>query len=234
MGQTARALVVDGSPLLREGLVLAVRRAIPGTEIDAAGSVAEAAAILRRRTGYRLAVIDPALPDARGLAALMILQRHLEHVPIAVFSADAGRDFADGARALGMAACLSTALSMDETVAALRRVAEGETIFPPAIAPPARIAAARLALDSLSDAQLRVVLALADGRSNKQIAIDLGVAEATIKSHFSAAFRKLGVYNRAQALIAIQPLVGEAAEPPPPAAYPTAAQGADGSRDKPE
>ena len=85
---------------------------------------------------------------------------------------------------------------------------DGATVFPdPEIAPRQRGQAIRCSLQKLSQAQFRVLLALSDGRSNKQIAGDLGVTEATIKAHLSATFRKLGVQNRAQALIAMQPLL---------------------------
>jgi DNA-binding NarL/FixJ family response regulator len=70
------------------------------------------------------------------------------------------------------------------------------------------IEAARARIADLSPAQHGVLLALADGQSNKEIARDLGVTEATIKAHLTAIFRKLKVANRAQALLAIQPLIG--------------------------
>ena len=63
---------------------------------------------------------------------------------------------------------------------------------------------------TLSPAQRGVLIALADGRSNKQLARDLDVTEATIKAHMTAIFRKLGVMNRAQAMLAVQPLLGAA------------------------
>jgi DNA-binding NarL/FixJ family response regulator len=68
----------------------------------------------------------------------------------------------------------------------------------------------RARLASLSNAQRAVLVALADGRANKQIARDLGVTEATVKAHLTAIFRKLGVANRAQALLAARPLIGRA------------------------
>jgi DNA-binding NarL/FixJ family response regulator len=58
----------------------------------------------------------------------------------------------------------------------------------------------------LSVAQIRVLRAIADGRLNKQIAHDLGIAEATVKSHLQTIFRKLGVPNRMQAVIALNSL----------------------------
>lgn len=68
-------------------------------------------------------------------------------------------------------------------------------------------AAARVG--ALSVAQLRVLRAIADGRQNKQIAFDLQLAEPTFKSHLGAIFRKLGVSNRTQAVLALRALEPE-------------------------
>ena len=54
---------------------------------------------------------------------------------------------------------------------------------------------------SLSPAQARILTYLRRGLLNKQIAFELGVTEATVKAHMTAAFKKLGFFNRTQALI---------------------------------
>lgn len=59
---------------------------------------------------------------------------------------------------------------------------------------------------TLTPAQLKILIGLQQGRLNKQIAYDLGVTEATIKAHLTGVFRKLGVQNRTQAVIAAQAL----------------------------
>ena len=59
---------------------------------------------------------------------------------------------------------------------------------------------------SLTPAQLKVLIAVLGGRLNKQIAFDLGVSEATVKAHMTVVFRKLGVHNRTQAVIAARAL----------------------------
>lgn len=50
-----------------------------------------------------------------------------------------------------------------------------------------------------------------DGRANKQIAYDLSISEATVKAHLTTIFRRLGVTNRMQAMLLLQPLFGKAA-----------------------
>jgi DNA-binding NarL/FixJ family response regulator len=60
--------------------------------------------------------------------------------------------------------------------------------------------------EELTPTQLRVLEGVNSGRLNKQIAFDLGIAEATVKAHMTALMRKLNVQNRTQAAIAAQAL----------------------------
>ena len=64
------------------------------------------------------------------------------------------------------------------------------------------------ALDALSAAQLRVLVALADGQRSAGIAERLGVTEATVKAHLTAIYKGLGVRNRTQAVLAARQAVG--------------------------
>ena len=63
------------------------------------------------------------------------------------------------------------------------------------------------AFDELTPTQLKVLEGVNSGLLNKQIAFDLGIAEATVKAHMTALMRKLNVHNRTQAAIAAQALV---------------------------
>ena len=63
------------------------------------------------------------------------------------------------------------------------------------------------AFDELTPTQLKVLEGVNSGLLNKQIAFDLGIAEATVKAHMTALMRKLNVHNRTQAAIAGQALV---------------------------
>ncbi len=69
------------------------------------------------------------------------------------------------------------------------------------------LTAMRKRLEGLTSTQLKVLLNIADGRLNKQVAADFNVSEAAIKAHMTAIFRKLGVHNRTQAMLALQPLL---------------------------
>jgi DNA-binding NarL/FixJ family response regulator len=206
----SRLLLADDHPLIREGLALAARVAMPELIIDSVGSIAEAEAMIARHRGYRLALLDLMLPDARGFSGFLRLQHALGEVPIVIVSARQQPELIEAARALGAAGYLSKAQPLDETLGSLRTILSGKTVFPPMSGKMSSdVSDARARIADLSGAQLRVLMALADGRLNKQIAGDLGVTEATIKAHLTAIFRKLGVNNRTQAILAMQPLLAE-------------------------
>lgn len=206
-----RVLVADDHPLTLEGMSLAARAAMPGINVTSVGTIAEAAAALRERQVFRMILLDYQLPDAHGFSGFLALQHVMPNVPIVVVTALEEPSLVEAAKALGAAGFVYKSLPLDEIAARLRLVAAGRTTFPADTVASSTIAAARARIADLSRAQHMVLIALADGRSNKEIARDLDVTEATIKAHLTAIFRKLGVSNRSQALLAVQPLFQHAA-----------------------
>jgi DNA-binding NarL/FixJ family response regulator len=209
-----RLLLVDDHPLIREGLALAVRVAAPHLTIDSVGTIAEAEAAIAQHRGYRLALLDLGLPDARGFSGFLRIQHALGDVPIVIVSAQQQQTLIEAAQALGAAGYLSKAQPLDETLALLKAALAGKTVFPPCGTGGHAEATARQRISGLSGAQFRVLMALGDGRTSHQIAYELGVTEATVKAHLTAIFRKLGVTNRTQAILAMQPLLADRIDEP--------------------
>lgn len=211
MRASNRILIADDHPLTREGLSLAARSAVAGSTAHGVGTIAEGAALLEAWKSCRMILLDFMLPDAHGYAGLLTLQSIVPRTPIVVISAREDATIVDAAKALGAAGYLFKSRPLDEIATSLREIDDGRTIFPASAAPEPGVAAARQRIADLSRAQHAVLMALADGRSNKQIAYDLSVTEATVKAHLTAIFRKLGVTNRSQALLAVQPLLSAGA-----------------------
>lgn len=203
-----RVLIADDHPLAREGLALAVRSALPGVTVTSAGTIAEASRAIEISPPDRMILLDLMLPDARGYSGLMLIQHLVPKVPTVIVSAREDRSLVEAARAIGAAGFLYKSLPLDVLAARLREVDAGGTVFPPETAISRNATDMRDRIAELSPAQRVVLLALADGRSNKAIAYDLDITEATVKAHLTAIFKKLGVTNRAQALIAMQPIFG--------------------------
>jgi DNA-binding NarL/FixJ family response regulator len=179
---------------------------MPGISVVAAGSAKEALEAVRR-SEWRMILLDLELPDAHGLAAILTLQAHAPGTKIVVVSAIEKPSSIEAARAPGAAGYLFKSLPLDSLASRLKDVDVGAAAFPPIDAAPA-FSDLKARIDTLSPAQRVVFLALVDGRSNKEIARELNVSDATIKAHLTAVFRKLGVANRGQAMLAVQPLAG--------------------------
>ncbi|CAN5177997.1 response regulator transcription factor [soil metagenome] len=201
-----RILIADDHPLVREGLVMAIRARHPAIVTDCVESVAAAESMARQHRGYRLMLLDYRLPDADGFSGLFRMQHALGAVPIALISAHDEPYIVNAARAVGAAGFLSKSQPLDLLVQSIDGLLNGASIFPASIGIDSDMAALQARLKSLSGAQMRVLAALAKGHLNKQIAGDLGLSEATVKAHLTAIFRKLKVTNRVQALIAVRPL----------------------------
>ena len=204
---SGRILIADDHPLIGDALRLAIHARHPDTRVDVVSSVAAAEAACRDTQGLRLVLLDYRLPDSDGYSGFFRLQYLLGDVPIAIISGFGDAQIVEAARVLGAQGFLSKTQPLDRLADMVDRMLAGERVFPPQTEGVHEIEAARTRLETLSAAQRRVLLALARGHLNKQIAQELDVSEATIKAHLTAIFRKLGVLNRTQAVLSIQPLL---------------------------
>lgn len=201
-----KVLLADRHPATRDGLVPAVRYALPAASIIGVGSLEAAEAALGNTSQFAMALLDPHLPDAQGLTSLLRIQYKMPRSPIVLLLNDGERALVGTARAMGAAGAVSKAAAVDKIAEDLRAIVMGRSVFPPHSIPTSAISI-RERLARLSDAQRRVLFALTDGRANKAIAYDLKITEATVKAHLTAIFRQLGVTNRVEAMLALQPLL---------------------------
>lgn len=202
-------LIVDDHPLVGEAFELAIQGGYAHYDVGRVTSAAEAEAYARKHADrIKLVLLDLMLPDTTGFTAVLRMQQLLPDRPIAIVSARADAHSVAMARSFGVAGYLSKTMAFADMLIAIGPLLRGEKIFP-ADAPTASPASMDFhrKLAALSAAQLRVLTAVADGRLNKQIANDMGLTEGTVKQHMSAIFRKLGVNNRSQAILAVQPFL---------------------------
>jgi DNA-binding NarL/FixJ family response regulator len=127
-------------------------------------------------------------------------------IVVTTFDSD---DYVFGALRAGAAGFLLKDASPETLLAAIRTVADGQGLIAPQVtrrliarfAATAPDPARRHELDTLSEREREVLLEVAHGRSNGQIARLLFIEEATVKSHVSSILLKLGLYSRVQAVI---------------------------------
>jgi len=204
-----RILVADDHPLFRDALKLAVCRVSPDCELVEACNVEEALQHLEKTPNLSLVLLDLKMPDCAGVEGLVAIRARFPLAPVAIVSACEDRQQIRKALALGASGYIPKSASMDVLAAALEAILNGEIWTP--LGDELEVDTSLERLSALTPAQLRILMDLQRGRLNKQIAFDIGVTEATVKSHLTAIFRKLGVVNRTQAVLAVQSLMDGAA-----------------------
>jgi DNA-binding NarL/FixJ family response regulator len=203
-----RIVIADDHPLFRAALGSALTRAAPDADLHETASLSGAREAL---TGgpVDLLLLDLKLSDSEGFAGLAEIRSDFPAVPVAVVSASEDGATVRRALAFGAAGFIPKSATLNEMVEALTAILAGDGWSPP-VDDADEDAPMEARIASLTPSQLKILIGLQQGRLNKQIAFDLGVTEATIKAHLTSVFRKLGVHNRTQAVIAAQSLSLEA------------------------
>ncbi len=202
---TSTVLIADDHPLFRQALALALSTAVPGARVIEAGTLAAAAKASAETADLALITLDLKMPGAVGYSGIALLHAERPGVPILVVSAADHANVAEEARAFGAVGFLRKDAELAQIEAALRAAIAPEQDTPPA-EPDTAVERVRGTVAGLTPTQLKVLLAVLEGKLNKQIAYDLGMSEATVKAHMTAIMRKLDVQNRTQAALAARSL----------------------------
>jgi DNA-binding NarL/FixJ family response regulator len=209
------ALIIDDHTLFRKGLELLLKQQDPAIEILQAGSYEEAVPLSRRAVD--LIFLDYHLPGLKGLEALAALRETFD-APVIMLSGEEDPRLIRQSIELGAVGYVPKSSTPDGLAAAVKTILSGGIYLPRAAIERERVArseATAAALDSLTRRQLQVLSRAIQGRINKEIARELGLSEGTVKSHLSAAFHRLGVQNRTEAIylsarLGLRSLLGEA------------------------
>jgi DNA-binding NarL/FixJ family response regulator len=193
-----RVLIVDDHPVVRQGIaaLLSVQ-----DDITVAGEAGDgpAAIALAGSLAPDVVLLDLKLPSLDGVAVLTELAgRHR----VLVLTSATDPEWAARAVAAGAAGLVYKDIDPDALVRAIRSVHDGNVLLATGAAAAVRAAPARPGrLDTLTPREHEVLDQIAAGRSNREIARALGVAEKTVKAHVSSVLAKLGVQDRTQAAV---------------------------------
>ncbi len=209
-------VIVDDHPLFRHALIQAVRYNFPHVQITEISTANDLYSLLEQQDEPDLILLDLNLPGASGFSALVHIRAHYPMLPVIIVSAHEEVSIIQRAIAHGAMGYIPKSAHPSQIGGAIKDVLEGEIWLPQSVAgqefAPQATEETVLAekIQSLTQQQFRVLMMVAEGMLNKQIGYTLGVSEATIKAHVTAIFKKLGVQNRTQAVLAIQALnIGE-------------------------
>jgi len=207
-----RVLIADDQAIVRGGFRVLLESE-PDLEIVGEAEDGVQAVALARRRAADVVLMDVRMPHLDGLEATRQLagpqvapEDHVDVIVVTTFDLD---EYVFGALRAGAAGFLLKDAQPEVLVDAIRAVASGKGLVDPVVtrrliarfaelAPdPARAAA----LTSLSEREREVLLQVASGRSNAEIARVLTVEESTVKTHVSAVLAKLDLRSRVQAVI---------------------------------
>jgi len=211
MQQSLRIIVADDHPLFREALQQAVGNLFDSASFVEADSFDSLQSTAAENEDADLILLDLDMPGAHGFSALAWLRTQYPALPVVIVSAAGDPRVMRRAVEFGASGFIPKSSSLDEIATAIRSVLDGDVWLPESALTTEDEAiredqelAQRIA--TLTPQQFRVLMMLADGLLNKQIAAELEVSEATIKAHVTAILRKMGLRSRTQAAVAARRL----------------------------
>jgi DNA-binding NarL/FixJ family response regulator len=205
-----RILLADDQPLLRTGF-----RMVLGAEEDLdivgeAGDGAEAVDLARRLLPD-VVLMDIRMPRLDGVAATRAIVDARLPVRVLILTTFDLDEYVVGALRAGASGFLAKDVPAEDLVTAIRTVAAGEAVVAPRILKrlldrfadslPDPSSTPPKALDSLTEREREVLVQVAKGLSNAEIASALSVSETTIKTHVGHVLTKLGLRDRVQAVV---------------------------------
>ncbi|MFU8783463.1 response regulator [Aliidiomarina sp.] len=217
-------VIADDHPLYREALAHVVAHYFPTSTLHSAANLNEVFSLLAQQQTIDLLLLDLNMPGMNGLNGVAELLAAYPTLAIAMLSAEDHKQVVLEAMSLGCIGYISKASERAELARAIERILAGDVYMPAesfrsgeanhshSDQPTIRLAEAAsagnasesdpsISLAELTRQQIRVLRAMVNGAANKQIAYELHISEATVKSHVSAILRKLRVHNRVQAIL---------------------------------
>jgi DNA-binding NarL/FixJ family response regulator len=188
--KTMTLYVIDDHPLMREAVVMLLRRMRPGAnviELERMGGIENA---VKQHGHPDLITLDLKLPDTTGASGVVELKKRFPETPLAVLSASPASDAEEQCIDAGADIYIEKSSGAMEIGNALRALLTADGQFEELTATD----------NKLSKRQKQLIVMLDRGLSNREIAEELGISEHTVKVHLWRLFRRLGVKSRTQTI----------------------------------
>jgi two-component system response regulator DevR len=198
-------LLVDDHEVVRQGLAALLGRRPEFAIVGEAGTVAEAVDAARR---FRpdLIVMDVRLPDGSGIEACREIRAELPDTRVVMLTSYPDEDAVLSAIIAGASGYLLKQVRARDLVAALEAVGRGESLLDPAVTGRVLERIRRIAtadqpdeLAQLTSQEQKILLLVAEGKTNKEIAAEVFLSDKTVKNYVSSILAKLNLERRAQA-----------------------------------
>jgi two-component system, NarL family, nitrate/nitrite response regulator NarL len=209
-----KVLVIDDHPLVQEGVSAALESLADDVTVMAARDAEQGLGLAAEHPDLDLVLLDLALPGMSGFNLIGKLHERLPSLPVVVLSALEEPENVRHAINAGAMGFVPKSAATRVLIDVLQQVLEGNVTVPLALqssGPPVSHALPGASADSVAAGepdvalltlrQLEVLSRVCQGKTNKQIATELGLSEKTVKAHVTAIFKVLGVVNRTQAVL---------------------------------
>jgi DNA-binding NarL/FixJ family response regulator len=201
MADRIRTMVVEDHHVVRQGLV-ALLNVMPEIEVIGEASDGLQAVELHRHLQPDITLMDLQLPKLGGVAAITRIRAENPAARFIVLTTFDGDEDIYRSLQAGAKAYLLKGMTIDDLLTTIRLVHAGKSSISPAIA---EKLSERMGTQDLTARERSVLERIVAGRANKEIASDLGISEATVKTHVNNLLGKLGVSDRTNAAtVAIQ------------------------------
>jgi DNA-binding NarL/FixJ family response regulator len=211
-GGRIRVCLVDDHAVVRRGLrgylELVEDMEIVGEAADGQAALELVAALVADGRAPHVVLMDLLMPGTDGVTATRLLTERYEDMAVMAMTSYSEFDRIRGALEAGASGYLLKDAEADQVVDGIRRAHRGEMPLGPLVSRQlarAFSAPGRVALDTLTSREHEVLVLLAAGLSNRELAHRLSISERTARTHVSSILDKLGVRSRTQAaLYAVQ------------------------------
>jgi two-component system, NarL family, response regulator DevR len=200
-----RLLIVDDHEVVRQGLVALLDRREGFQVVAEAGTVAEAVEQARRHQP-EIVVMDVRLPDGSGIEACREIRADLPATRIVMLTSYPDEEAVLSAIVAGASGYLLKQIRARDLVTALEAVGRGESLLDPAVTEKVLERVRRIAtgsqpdeLSALTAQERKILMLVAEGKTNKEIAAEVFLSDKTVKNYVSSILSKLNLERRAQA-----------------------------------
>jgi DNA-binding NarL/FixJ family response regulator len=195
VSERIRILIAEDHHVVRQGLA-ALLKTVNGMQVVAEASDGKEAVELFERHQPDVTLMDLRMPKLGGVEAVTEIRRKHPGARIIVLTTFDGDEDIYRAIQAGAKGYLLKGMSGEELIDAIHAVHAGKSRIPSVIA---ERLAERMGGPGLTSREIEVLKAIVAGHSNKEIGAELGISEATVKTHINSILSKLGVTDRTQA-----------------------------------
>jgi DNA-binding NarL/FixJ family response regulator len=201
-----RVIVVDDQTLLREGIATLLR-ADPRIEVAGQGCNGQEAVDLTASLQPDVVLVDIKMPVMNGIQAVIEIKQHWPRVRVVILTSYVYDGYVVEALMAGADGYMLKDTTPMAFISGIMAVAAGEQVIEPGVA---RHVAEMLGkqsqerhqcYDGLTPRELQMLAMIARGLVAKEIAHELHISEKTVRNHVSNIYRKLGIYDRSQAVL---------------------------------